>query len=1369
MRRSAAVLLVSAVVPALLVVPTVGPVAADPHPVSPRLSTIDLAGVDATSWAEELNNPAAADPDVVRAVGTSPLVFTARLDTAAFSLVGVTWDTVQPTPVNADDLRVTVRTHSQQVWQPWATLVTDSGDRPAEGEGVQPVDGADGVFRPARAGTSPLFAGPSDGVQVRVDSAAGQAPVGLRVDLIDPGTSEADSRLQATPPSAAHAAAGMPSVITRAQWGAVESLRNSGPTYEPRVKVAFVHHTATSNTYTKDQAAAAVRSVYAYDTNSLGWSDIAYNVLVDKFGQVFEGRYGGLDRAVRSGATGGFNAESWSVSALGNYSTSDVTTALVSSISAVLAWKLGISHGDPGGTASLTAANGSGTTAKYPDGTKVNFAVISGHRDAGATACPGTALFAKLPAIRTSVDSLMGAQLYNASAAPLVVPKLETSPVRLKASTMTAQDWRLEIKKQGTSTVLRTYQGSAAKDGLIDQSWDLKDSAGQKVSAGTYTVTLQSWNATTAAVPVAVNVGLFADADTYPRPADGVFRLEGRGYGHGHGMSQFGAEGAARKGLTRAQILAFYYPGTTVSTAPATQTMRVGLSAGVRSSGSGPDVRIRPTAGLQVTEGTTVKVLPTTIAGSTVTVWRTLLASGKLGLYGWTGAAYQPLTGWTGRSGPFRFTTAPTASTTSRVTLVRASGSEIVYRGVIEARRSAASDGLFAVSEVLVDDYVKSVVSAEMPGGWTDTAYQAQAVAARSYGLFKRAAAVSAGSSWHSCDTTSCQVYNGYSGETSPESKAATATAGQYLAYNGAPIFSEFGSANGGWSAASNKPYLVAKADPYDGVVTGTANWGHAWTKDVSATSIQSAYPSIGSLDRIVVTDRVGAGEWGGRITSLRLEGSKTDLTVSGTSFRSALGLKSEWFRAAQAAPAPPPVVIPPGPPAPSGVVPTAVRTVEVQSTDRAATLSWEAPSSSGSSTVSGYQVTLSPGGRSLSLPSGARSVILDGLVNGRTYSVAVVARNAVGGSTAVTASVVPGSPFGYQVSLPATSLWTGDLAASTGQVIDVLGTAGVPSGSVSGVLLRTTATSTEGVEGWLKVGTTGAWPTVAQQTVPAGGSSINVVLVQPGTSGTVTVLASTAVGLVVEVVGYQTLNGAVGQRLVSVTPTWAGSGSVTSTVPLSFMIAGTAGIRAGVPAVLLQATVSAGLTAATVRLSPDGSTALAVPVVTVPPGATRTVPVVAQLAADGTLRVLASGVGVRVSLDVTGYYLGDDGLAASGRTRVLDPTRVFSTQGATGTDQAPAAGSTITVPLLGLGGVPISGVSAVILNVIAWAPTTTGALTVYPAGGQRPASVAVSYDASSTVRTTVVAKVGAKGSVQVYLPAGGTHVLIDVAGYVTN
>lgn len=1361
MRRPAAILLLSAVVPALLVVPTIGRSAAAPHPVAPKLSTVALVGVDHSAWAHEVESPAATDPGVPNDTTTKPVVFTAQVRTAPYSLVGVTWDADQPTAVSPDDLQVLVRTRSQGTWQAWTQLATDSGDRPAAEE-------TEGQTRAARVGSSPYFSGPSNGIQVRVDSQTGVLPTGLRADLVDPGASDADSHLVASVPSAAQAAAGKPAVITRAQWGADEKLRNGSATYEPTMKVLFVHHTATSNTYSKDQAAAAMRSMYAYDTNSLGWSDIAYNVLVDKFGQVFEGRAGGLDKYVRSGATGGFNAQSWAVSAIGNYVDTEPSSAMLTSIEAIIAWKLGISHRNPLGTANLTAANGSGTTAKYKDGTKVSFNVISGHRDAGATACPGTKLYAQLPAIRSAVANRMGAGLFKTSASPLLVPKGATTPIRVQATTMTAQSWRLEVTKSGSSTVIRSYQGDVPSSGLIDVSWDLKNDGGTKVPAGIYTLNLQSWNVGAAAVPYAVNANLFGDPNTLDRPADGVFRLEGRGFGHGHGMSQFGAEGAARSGLSRAQILSFYYPGTTTVTAPSDTKIRVNLGAGVRQSPSGSDMRLRAVSGLQISGAGRTLALPAKLGGKTVTVWRTLLTNGKVSLYGWTGSSYQPVSGWTGQDGPFRFTNAPTALTTARVTLMRSTGGDVIYRGIVEARRTASGTGLRAVSAVLLDDYVKSVVSAEMPGGWTSTAYEAQAVAARSYVMFKRAAAVAAGSAWHICDTTSCQVYNGYTGETSPESKAGTTTAGQYLTYGGAPIFAEFSSANGGWSADGGKPYLIAQGDPYDGVVTGTANWGHAWTADVSASRIQSAYPSLGSLQRIVITSRDGNGVWGGRVEAVRLEGTKGNVTVSGTSLRSALGLKSEWFTGQAVAPPPPPVVVPGALPAGNGAAPTAVRTVSVDNADRSARLSWAAPSDSGGSPVTSYRVTLSPGGREIKLPPATRSAQVDGLVNGRAYSASVVARNGVGASKAVTVALTPGSAYGYPVVVAPAQLWSGSLAVGTDRTVAVLGTAGVPSGEVESVTLLVTGTSTGG-EGWVKVGPAGELPAVAQLSVPPAGTASNLVMVRPGAGGAVALRSSTDLQVTAEVVGYQSFNGGVGNRLIPTTPTIVATGSVNNSLGLTAQVAGTSVVPTGANAALLQVTVSAGASGASVRLSPNGKSAASVPAASALPGHTQTTAVVAPLAANGTVRVLGTGMGASVSVAVTGYYVGDDGLAGAGRTRVLAPTRVLDTRGADLSAAVPAAGSTLTVRVLGRAGVPTTGVSAVIMNVLALTPSTSGSLSVFPAGLARPSARALSYDSSSTVRTTVVAKVGAAGSVQLFVPDGGTHVLVDVAGYITG
>ena len=115
------------------------------------------------------------------------------------------------------------------------------------------------------------------------------------------------------------------------------------------------------------------------------------------------------------------------------------------------------------------------------------------------------------------------------------------------------------------------------------------------------------------------------------------------------------------------------------------------------------------------------------------------------------------------------------------------------------------------------------------------------------------------------------------------------------LKYNGALAFTQFSSSNGGASAKGSQPFLVAKVDPYDGR-SGNGNPNVNWTKTVSAKTLETKYPEIGTLNSIKFGTRAGVGEWGGRVNTVTLVGSKKSLEVSGTTMRSVLGLKSHWF-----------------------------------------------------------------------------------------------------------------------------------------------------------------------------------------------------------------------------------------------------------------------------------------------------------------------------------------------------------------------------------------------------------------------------------------------------------------------------------------
>ena len=121
--------------------------------------------------------------------------------------------------------------------------------------------------------------------------------------------------------------AGAPSIIPRSAWGADEEIRRAPPQYFDAVHFAVVHHTAGSNAYSPAQSAAIVRGIEVYHVDANGWNDIGYNFLVDKYGQVFEGRYGGVDRPVIGAHALGFNAGSVGVAVLGDYNSTRISAA----------------------------------------------------------------------------------------------------------------------------------------------------------------------------------------------------------------------------------------------------------------------------------------------------------------------------------------------------------------------------------------------------------------------------------------------------------------------------------------------------------------------------------------------------------------------------------------------------------------------------------------------------------------------------------------------------------------------------------------------------------------------------------------------------------------------------------------------------------------------------------------------------------------------------------------------------------------------------------------------------------------------------------------------------------------------------------
>lgn len=367
-----------------------------------------------------------------------------------------------------------------------------------------------------------------------------------------------------------------------------------------------------------------------------------------------------------------------------------------------------------------------------------------------------------------------------------------------------------------------------------------------------------------------------------PLPASGTVTVSGHGYGHGHGMSQYGARGAAIQGVTAARILAFYYPGTTLVTLPAT-TIRVGLSV----------------AGTYTTVGGATKVTGYTGALTASTRYRLVPSGTGFQLQFLSGTAWKAVAG-----APVLAARADFSGAAGYVRLYRSDGTSADYRGSVGAVRNGS--GRITVNRLALDSYVKGVVPRELPSYWESAALQAQAIAARSYA---RNAVESHGSQQYDiCDTEQCQVYGGLAryksdgvrlfGEETSTNAAVAATANRVLQLNRATIFAQFSASSGGWTTDGGRSYLRAQADPYDNVASGDPYLN--WTRTVRVADI-ARYYSLRTVTQIEITTRDGHGEWGGRVLAGYVNGidgsGKTQhISTTGLKLQAAMGLPHNWF-----------------------------------------------------------------------------------------------------------------------------------------------------------------------------------------------------------------------------------------------------------------------------------------------------------------------------------------------------------------------------------------------------------------------------------------------------------------------------------------
>ena len=349
---------------------------------------------------------------------------------AAFDLVGLHWQ---------GRGTVSFRTRKDGVWSTWRPAAPEAEDRP---------DGATGERRrPGWRIGNPYWVGGADAIEVRRAGSVTR----VRAHFVS-------SAAPAVPP-ARYAIAQAPPIVPRLAWNANESIRRAPPTYASQLDFAVVHHTAGSNNYTAAESAAIVRAIQVFHVQGNGWNDVGYNFLVDKYGQVFEGRYGGVDRNVIGAHAEGFNTGSVGVAVLGTYGSTQITAAARNAVARLLAWRLDLAHVDPVST--LTHV--SGGNGRFPAGLPVFLRAVVGHRDTGFTSCPGDALYSQLGALARGAAGVGLPKLYD----PIVRGSVG-GPVRFTARLSAPLPWSVTVSDAAGATVAVGSGTGAA----VDWTWD---------------------------------------------------------------------------------------------------------------------------------------------------------------------------------------------------------------------------------------------------------------------------------------------------------------------------------------------------------------------------------------------------------------------------------------------------------------------------------------------------------------------------------------------------------------------------------------------------------------------------------------------------------------------------------------------------------------------------------------------------------------------------------------------------------------------------------------------------------------------------------------------------------------------------------
>ncbi|MCU1431957.1 MAG: hypothetical protein JWP95_1062, partial [Actinotalea sp.] len=333
------------------------------------------------------------------------------VETDEFQTIGVTWPAASETSEEPD---IQVRTRSEGEWSAWTVL---------EGAEATPDAGsADEVN--ARNGTHSLWVGEADAVQLSFAATAEGGPEGMELALVaseEPVVASADAIVGEGAATDATTVASLgtlavptavaPAIITRGQWGAAPQV--CAPDVASKLVGGVVHHTAGGSSYaTVAQAMQQIRNDQAYHINGRGWCDLGYNFVVDKWGNIYEGRANSLTQPVIGVHAGGFNTTTVGVSMLGNFQEVGTSPAMIDAVGRIMGFRLAAYNVDPTGIMSFYTSGGE--NSKFTNQT-VQLPRIFAHRDVAYTTCPGQYGYAQMDRIRAIAKPYYDARLYAES------------------------------------------------------------------------------------------------------------------------------------------------------------------------------------------------------------------------------------------------------------------------------------------------------------------------------------------------------------------------------------------------------------------------------------------------------------------------------------------------------------------------------------------------------------------------------------------------------------------------------------------------------------------------------------------------------------------------------------------------------------------------------------------------------------------------------------------------------------------------------------------------------------------------------------------------------------------------------------------